>query len=99
MPVARKELVERVERFRQQLAARDLGFRASASALYQLLLAPAAVELAGKRHLIVVPDGVLWELPFQALMKPDGHYLLDACAISYAPSLTALRAMMRLTAC
>jgi CHAT domain-containing protein/Tfp pilus assembly protein PilF len=92
-PVARQELAKQVERFRQQLAARDLGFRATAAALYKLLLTPATTSLANVRHLIVVPDGVLWELPFQALVKPDGQYLLDSCAISYAPSLTALRAM------
>jgi len=93
-PVARKELSDRVASFRRQLAARDLGFRSSAAALHKLLLAPAKDELQGKRHLIVVPDGVLWELPFQALVDPAGRYVLDQYAVSYAPSLTALKAMM-----
>ncbi len=44
----------------------------------------------------MVPDGALWELPFQALETPDGHYLLEDCAIAYAPSLTVLREMIRL---
>jgi CHAT domain-containing protein len=92
-PVSRKELAGRVDRLGRQLAGRDLGFRASAAALYRLLLAPAGADLLRTRRLILVPDGVLWELPFQALVDSNGHYLLEDCALSYAPSLTALDAM------
>lgn len=42
-----------------------------------------------------MPDDVLWEVPFQALLSPSQRYLLDDYAISYAPSLTALKAMMQ----
>ena len=43
-----------------------------------------------------MPDGVLWELPFQALWQSDrGGYLLESHAISYAPSITVLREMTR----
>jgi CHAT domain-containing protein len=97
-PVSRAQLVQRVEQFRQQLATRNLGFRASAANMYRLLFGGAGAELARKRRLIVVPDGVLWELPFQALVDPAGRYLLDDCAVSYAPSLTALKAMMEVKA-
>ena len=93
-PVSRKKLADRVERFRRQLAERNLGFRASAAALYGLLLAPAARELRNKRQLVIIPDGALWELPFQALINPAGQYVLDTASVSYAPSLTALKAMI-----
>lgn len=93
-PITRAELVNRVERFRRQMANRDLGFRASAAGLYRVLFGAAGSELARKRHVVVVPDGVLWELPFQALVDPAGHYMLDDSAVTYAPSLTALKAMM-----
>jgi CHAT domain-containing protein/Tfp pilus assembly protein PilF len=92
--VPRAQLTQRVEQFRQQLATRNLGFRASAAGMYRLLFGDAGADLARKRHLILVPDGVLWELPFQALVDPAGRYLLDDCTVSYAPSLTALKAMM-----
>lgn len=92
--VPRKRLADQVQSFRRQLAERNLGFRASAAALYQLLLAPAARGLEGKHHLVIIPDGVLWELPFQALINPSGRYVLDTFSVSYAPSLTALKAMM-----
>ena len=71
-------------------------YRAGAKALYQLLLAPAAKELAGKKRLIVSPDGALNTLPFQALMDADGKHLIENFAISYAPSLTALTKMTAL---
>ncbi len=93
-PVSRKQLVDRVERFRAQLANRDLGFRSTAAGLYRLLFGAAGADLSRTRHLVVVPDGVLWELPFQALVDPGGRYLLDDAAVSYAPSLTALKRMM-----
>jgi CHAT domain-containing protein/Tfp pilus assembly protein PilF len=94
LQVQRKELAERVGHFRRQLAERDLGFRASASQLYERLLGPARGQLQGKTSLVIVPDGVLWELPFQALLD-GGRYLLEDSSLAYAPSLTALREMRR----
>ena len=96
LPISRSDLAEHVKAFRQQLARRDLTFKATASKLYDLLLRPALAELQGKRQVVIVPDGVLWELPFQALTDTNGHYLIEDHAISYAPSLTVLREMTRL---
>jgi CHAT domain-containing protein len=94
-PIEREKLGELVEQFRRQLAGRDLGFRATASRLYQLTLGPVGGSLKRKEKLVVVPDDVLWNLPFQALVSPAGRYLLEDYSISYAPSLTALQAMTR----
>jgi hypothetical protein len=69
LPVKRDELVKQTEDFRQQLARRDLGFRASAAKLYEILLKPAEGQLRGKTNLIIAPDHTLWDLPFQALMR------------------------------
>ena len=78
---------------RGQLAGRDLGVRATARQAHELLLGPARSQLAGRTRLVLVPDGALWELPFQALVTPRGRYLLEEAAVSYAPSLTVLREM------
>ncbi len=91
IPIASSTLAARVTEFSKKLAARDPGFVASASALYRLLIAPAAADLAHKRSLIIVPSGDLSSLPFQALRNPSGRYLLEDAAISYAPSLSVLR--------
>jgi CHAT domain-containing protein/tetratricopeptide (TPR) repeat protein len=95
LPIKRAELSRQTESFRQQLAGRDLGFRASAVKLYALLLKPAQAQLKGKSNLIIVPDDKLWELPFQALLTNAHRFLIEDTAVSYAPSLTVLREMTK----
>ena len=96
LEVTGKDLAARTEAFRKSLGDRDLRFRGPARDLYDLLLKPAAAQLLGITTLIVVPDGVLWQLPFQALQAASGRYLLEDCAVSYVSSLTVLREMMKL---
>ena len=93
--IEQKDLTARVQRFRQRLAAHDFAFQTLARQLYDALLKPARAQLQNKTMLIVVPDGVLWELPFQALQPAQNRYLIEDCAISYAPSLTVLRETMK----
>lgn len=95
LTITAKELRERAEAFRQQLAKRSPEFGSSARELYGLLLKPAAAQLRGKTALVIVPDGPLWELPFQALQPSSNRFLIEDCAISYAPSLTVLREMAK----
>jgi CHAT domain-containing protein/tetratricopeptide (TPR) repeat protein len=90
-PIKRAELTSQIESFRRQLAGRDLGFRASAAKLYELLLKPAQTQLAGKTNLVIVPDDKLWEAPFQALLTGSRRFLMEEAAVAYAPSLTVLR--------
>jgi CHAT domain-containing protein len=95
LPIKRDELAMKTEAFRRQLATGDLGFRTSAKALYELLLKPAEAQLKGKTNLVIAPDDMLWDLPFQALQAGGGRFLIENAAISYAPSLTALREMRK----
>jgi len=89
------DLAKQTEAFRRQLATRDLSFRASAAKLYDLLLKPAEAQLWGKTSLVIAPDDKLWDLPFQALLTGANRFLIEDAAISYAPSLTALREMTK----
>jgi CHAT domain-containing protein len=89
--VGHKALAVRVRRLRERLASRDLLFQHDARDLHDLLLPRAARLLVGKTRLLIVPDGPLWELPFQALQDPAGRYVIESAAVSYAPSLTILR--------
>jgi CHAT domain-containing protein/Tfp pilus assembly protein PilF len=93
VPVKRDELAKQTEAFREQLAGRDLGFRASAVKLYDLLVKPAAAQLRGKTNLIIANDNALWDLPFQALVNGANRFVIEDAAISYTPSLTVLRQM------
>jgi CHAT domain-containing protein/predicted negative regulator of RcsB-dependent stress response len=90
-----KELEARAENFRRALAARDLNFKTPARELYDLMLAPAQKQLEGKTNLIIVPDAMLWNLPFQALRTPQNRYLIEDYDVAYAPSLTVLREMTK----
>ena len=95
LPLNRGELAKQIESFRQQLATRDLGFRASAIKLYDLLLKPAQAQLRGKNNIVIAPDSSLWDLPFQALVTNTNRYLIENASITYAPSLTVLREMTK----
>ncbi len=67
--------------------------------LYKTLIEP--VEQAGiltnKEHLVIVPQGLLHYLPFQALISQEigdngqPHFLIQDYVISYAPSASALK--------
>jgi tetratricopeptide (TPR) repeat protein len=93
--ISNRELADRVGQFQRLLAERDEGVHAAARELYDSLLMSAEGQLAGKTKLVIVPDGILWRLPFAALQPADDRYLIEQAAISYAPSLSALREMTK----
>jgi CHAT domain-containing protein len=61
-----------------------------AGPLEEWLVAPAAKELRGQKRLVIVPCAPLLSLPFQALRKGDGPYLLERYAVGYTASVAAL---------
>jgi tetratricopeptide (TPR) repeat protein/CHAT domain-containing protein len=93
--ITRKELVDRVGRFREALARGDDGFEPASRELYEILLKPASKQLEGKASICVVPDSSLWSLPFPALKSSRDRFLVEDHAISYVPSFSALRLMGR----
>jgi len=90
LQVDANRLAKDAAKFREQIAARDLGYRTLARSLYASLLAPAASQIAGMHTLVIVPEGPLWMLPFQALETPGGKFLVEDHAVEYTPSLTIL---------
>lgn len=69
-------LMASAEEFRAACSVPIGEYQTSGQSLYAQLIAPAAMQLAGKKHLVICPDGGLWGLPFQALVKsggPDGN--------------------------
>jgi CHAT domain-containing protein len=93
--ISSAELGRRVHAFHDELASRSPTYRDAARSLYSLLLAPVRARLAGKTHVVIVPDGPLWDLPFHALVDENGRHAIERFAVSYAPSLTVLRAGLR----
>ncbi len=94
--VQRETVSNKIRDFREKIANRDLGFRIPAAELYNTLIRPAAQELKRITKLVIVPDDLLWELPFQALITPGNRYLLQETTVSFVPSLTVLKEMMNL---
>jgi CHAT domain-containing protein len=68
--------------------------RAEAKALYQLLLEPISL-LNESRRVVVIPDGKLHLVPFDALVAPDDRYLLETHIVSFAPSATVYYLLSR----
>jgi tetratricopeptide (TPR) repeat protein len=94
----RADLYARVSRFQEAISSRSDDAQTLARELYDLTLKPAQEQLASQKHLIIAPDAVTWNLPFQALRTEDGRYLIENYAVSYTPSLTALGAISTLRA-
>jgi CHAT domain-containing protein len=74
----------------------------AAQRLFKEFLFPLAEsEGKGIDNLIIVPDGVLYALPFEALVYPQetdrkrGEFLIEHCRVSYAPSASSLLFLMR----
>ncbi|MDH4079789.1 MAG: CHAT domain-containing protein [Nitrospira sp.] len=80
-----------------------------ATSVYSRLIQPAEGLIRGKKHLIIVPDGLLHYLPFEALVIPTvgdksersrgglsgAQYLLKQYQISYAPSASVAMALQK----
>jgi CHAT domain-containing protein len=74
-------------------------FAAASNALYKAIVAPAA-SLLGDKRLLVVADGGLNYVPFEALVKTPGganygslDYLIKSNDIVYAPSASVIAAV------
>lgn len=94
LPVTRKQLEEDIAWLRERIEQRRL-VGATLQRLYAILIEPAENALNGKRKLVVVPDGPLYALPFQALQDKDGVHLVERFTIAYTPSLTTFHAVQK----
>ena len=55
--------------------------------LYELLIKPVEEVIKDKKNLIIVPDGILYFVPFGTLIDENGQYLAEKSSISYIQSL------------
>ena len=93
--ISRKSLTTKVDDFRFRIANNSLGIDTLSTELFQRLLGSAAGLLKGKKTVVLVPDDVLWDMPFQALKDNGGRYMIENYTLIYAPSLAVLREMRR----
>jgi CHAT domain-containing protein len=83
-------LHERVASLSRRVAARDLRYRDDARWLYAHLIAPVEPWIAGQHALCIIPDELLWKVPFQILTDGRDQPLVKRFAVSYAASLRML---------
>ena len=86
----RDQLTKRASSFRSLIADRGLDWQTPARALYASLLQESESAWKNSQRLIIIPDGALWDLPFQTLQDANKRCLIEDHAISYAPSITFL---------
>jgi CHAT domain-containing protein len=62
--------------------------------LFDALVKPVLDAMPARpKHLMIVPDGALFELPFQALSSGDS-FLAEKCLVTYATSASLLKAAL-----
>lgn len=89
-----KQVIEGlVKSYREEILQGRKGSE-TARRLYDFLLAPVA-GLEEKLRITIVPDGVLHLLPFDALIAPNGQYLINTHLIDYSPSATVTRILRK----
>lgn len=88
--IERQELAERIGRALdgKALASVILWQKESAD-LFSILPAEVVDRLAAAKSIIVVPDDVLWRVPFEAMPVETG-FLADRASVAYAASIGAL---------
>jgi len=89
-PVTRQTLAERVAHAIDPAGVREINAWQAASADLLKTIPPGAIAaMTGASKAIVIPDDVLWRVPFEALTVADG-FLADRTSILYAGSATSL---------
>jgi CHAT domain-containing protein len=87
---AREEIEPRIRAALQQLRDPVSRDDRALDALSRALALDCLSDLADGTHLVIVPHGMLYDVPFEALRGGDGRTLLERFAVSYAPSAASL---------
>jgi len=102
LPVGRESLMDQVIACRQAIESQDPMADFYLATLYSALIAPVENLLPASdggeivSHLVIVPSGPLYYLPFQALLRvsenrEERQRLIERYTLSYTPSLVTLK--------
>lgn len=91
LPTAPKTLERDARELENLLEARSPAYARHARRMYATLIAPLEKYVRGKTTLAIAPDGVLWTVPFHALVNREGRYVVERTSVFYAHSLSLLR--------
>ena len=95
LPAGRKNIEDLTRKYLAETRARKNDIPL-AKQLYTVLLGSLPRE-AAKERLVVVPDGILHLLPFDALHDSTGAFLVETRTVSYAPDSTVLTVLRNTT--
>lgn len=84
LPVGEEKLRREVASFLERVRAQEK----PAADLYRELIGPVADLVEHSERLLVLPDGALHRLPFGALVREDGRFLIEHKPVHTALSLT-----------
>ena len=85
--VSSNDLIKLIEKTRKSIQSNSPEeCNSNLSELYQLLVAQFENEIDQFTSLIIIPNGSLHFIPFQALINKTGKYLIQKFNILYAPS-------------
>ena len=90
LPTDKTEITNLTEKFRSEIINFSSNFKQTGRSLFARLIAPLPVEVKQSENLIIIPDDVLWPLPFQALVDENSKYLAETKAVAFAGSLPIL---------
>jgi CHAT domain-containing protein len=71
--------------------------RRARTRLFEVLIEPFVHTIPRDGRLLIVPHGPLARLSFATLVDSRGRYLVERASVRYAPSLTALRQIRRVS--
>jgi CHAT domain-containing protein/cytochrome c-type biogenesis protein CcmH/NrfG len=88
-----KEIQDRVAGLRELCSSRETSvavLRSASRALYDILITPIEDRITPGRTLVFESDGFLSDVPFEALVDPQGHYLVERATVVTSPGLYQL---------
>ena len=95
VPFKRRDLADKIEQAMQPAVLRDAAeWRKKAVPIATVLVEPIAAMLRDRDRVVVVPDDLLWKVPFEALPSGEGT-VASKVRLTYATSLATLAAQRR----
>jgi CHAT domain-containing protein len=88
----RSQLISKVAAIRDSIyqVGEKEKFKSLSQELYKVLIEPALANIQGK-ELLIIPHDVLHYLPYQALLSPEGKYLIQDYPIYYLSSASLMQ--------
>lgn len=85
LPASGADIKNDVNKFISKLKNMDTNFLTSSSRLYEILISPLNIKQG--YNTVIIPDGFLANLPFEALSATNGDFLLTEFPVGYSNSL------------